>query len=196
LKDNGIKTRQEIFADIGLGRRLNTVIARQLAKLSALENPIPTPIAGVITIHGNEGMSVQFAKCCRPIPGDPIIGIIKSGQGLIIHTHDCPTLRKGRTGTEEWVDVVWDKNINKTFEVSIKLIVANQRGVLAKVASSIADAESNIENVHFNNEGDYTAIFFTLQVNSRQHLANVMRNLRTIQEVIRISREKNLPHKS
>lgn len=193
LKENGVKTRQEVFTDIGLGRRLNTVIARQLAKLSALENPIPTPNAGVITIFGNEGMSVQFAKCCRPIPGDPIIGAIKSGQGLIIHTHDCSALRKGRTGSEDWVDVVWDKNINKLFEVSIKLIVANQRGVLAKIASSIADAESNIENVHFNNEGDYTAIYFTLQVNNRQHLANLIRNLRTIPEVIRISREKNAP---
>ena len=194
LKESGVKTRQDMFTDIGLGRRLNTVIARQLAKLSALDNPLPSPNAGVITIHGNEGMSVQFASCCRPIPGDPIIGTIKSGQGLVIHTHDCPTLRKGRAGTEEWVDVVWDKKINKLFEVSIKLIVANQQGVLAKVAASIADAQSNIENVHFNNEGDYTSIYFTLQVESRQHLANVMRNLRTISEVIRISREKNIPH--
>jgi len=105
-----------------------------------------------------------------------------------------PHLRKGRAGSEEWVDVVWDKHINKLFEVGIKLIVANQQGVLAKVAASIADAKSNIENVHFNNEGDYTSIYFTLQVESRQHLANVMRNLRTINEVIRISREKHIPN--
>ncbi|MFM2397468.1 MAG: hypothetical protein RLZZ144_718 [Pseudomonadota bacterium] len=194
LKETDVKTRQEIFTDIGLGRRLNTVIARQLAKLSALENPLPSPNSGVITIHGNEGMSVQFASCCRPIPGDPIIGTIKSGQGLIIHTYDCPTIRKSHAGTKEWVNVAWDKNINKLFEVSIKLIVANQQGVLAKVAASIADAKSNIENVHFDKEGDYTSLYFTLQVNSRQHLANMMRNLRTISEVIRISREKNLPH--
>ena len=194
IKETGSKSRLEILTDIGLGRRLNMVVARQLAKLSELENPVPTPTAGVITIYGTEGMSIQFAKCCRPIPGDPIIGTIKSGQGLIIHTHDCPTLRKGRTGSEELVEVVWDKNITKVFEVNIKLIVANQRGVLAKVAASIADAESNIENVHFNSEGEYTAIFFTLQVNSRQHLANVMRNLRAIPEVIRITREKNIPN--
>ncbi|MDP2804723.1 MAG: guanosine-3',5'-bis(diphosphate) 3'-pyrophosphohydrolase, partial [Gallionellaceae bacterium] len=91
------------------------------------------------------------------------------------------------------IDVAWDKNISKLFDVSIKLIVANQRGVLAKVASSIADAESNIENVHFSNEGEYTALYFTLQVNNRLHLASVLRNLRRISEVIRITRVKSIP---
>jgi GTP pyrophosphokinase len=194
LRETGAKSRQEIFADIGLGRRLNMVIARQLAKLSEGEGARPDAApTGIITLLGTEGMAVQYAKCCRPIPGDPIIGVIKSGLGLVVHTHDCPSLRKGRNGGEEWMDVVWDKNISKLFEVSIKLIVANQRGVLAKVASSIADAESNIENVHFTSEGDYTALYFTLQVSNRLHLANVMRDLRKIPEVIRITRVKNIP---
>ncbi len=194
LRETGAKSRQEIFADVGLGRRLNMVIARQLAKLSEGEGARPDAApTGIITLLGTEGMAVQYAKCCRPIPGDPIIGVIKSGLGLVVHTHDCPSLRKGRNGGEEWMDVVWDKNISKLFEVSIKLIVANQRGVLAKVASSIADAESNIENVHFTSEGEYTALYFTLQVSNRLHLANVMRDLRKIPEVIRITRVKNIP---
>jgi len=142
----------------------------------------------VVTIQGTEGMAVQFAKCCRPIPGDPIIGVIKSGQGMVVHTHDCPTLRKGRSGGEQWLDVVWDKNISRPFDVGLKLVVANQRGVLAKVAAAIAEAESNIENVNFTNEGEYTALHFTLEVNNRLHLANVMRKLRKIPEVIRIIR--------
>lgn len=193
LKETGAKSRQEIFADIGLGRRLNMVIARQLARVGDLAGQDAAVNSGVVTILGTEGMAIQFAKCCRPIPGDPIISVIKPGQGLIVHTHDCPSLRKGRNGTEEWLDVAWDKNINKLFDVSIKLIVANQRGVLAKVAASIADAESNIENVHFSSEGEYTALYFTLQVNNRLHLAQVMRNLRKIAEVIRITRVKNIP---
>jgi len=191
LKETGAKSRQEIFADIGLGRSLNTVIARKLARVSEDTAFNDNPSSRVITILGTEGMAVQFGKCCMPIPGDPIIGVIKSGQGLVVHTHDCNTLRKGRNASDEWLDVVWDKNINKLFDVNIKLIVANQRGVLAKVATAIAEAESNIENVHFNNEGDYTALYFTLQVNHRQHLASVMRNLRLIEEVTRITRIKN-----
>jgi GTP pyrophosphokinase len=191
LKETGSKSRQELLTDIGLGRRLNMVIAKQLAKMSDGENSrSESNSGGVITLLGNEGMAIQYAKCCRPIPGDPIIGVIKSGQGLVVHTHDCPTLRKGRSG-DEWLDVVWDKNITRPFDVSLKLIVANRRGVLAKVAAAIAEAESNIENVSFSNEGEYTATYFTLQVSNRLHLATIMRNLRKIQEVIRIIRVKN-----
>jgi len=194
INETSAKSQQEIFADIGLGRRLNMIIARQLARVGENQGQETNPGNGVVTILGTEGMAIQFAKCCRPIPGDPIIGAIKSGQGLIIHTHDCPSLRKGKTGADEWLDVAWDKNISKLFEVSINLIVANQRGVLAKVAASIAEAESNIENVHFSSEGEYTALYFTLQVSNRLHLANVMRNLRKISEVIRITRVKSIPN--
>jgi GTP pyrophosphokinase len=188
LKDTGVKTRQEILADIGLGRRLNMVVARQLACNSEIV-PVDAIANPVITIQGTEGMAVQFATCCRPIPGDPIIGVIKSGQGLVVHTHDCPSLRKGHNG--QWLDVVWDKNITRTFAVSLKLLVANQRGVLAKVAAAIANAESNIENVSFASEGEYTALHFTLEVNNRVHLASIMRSMRAIPEVIRIFRVQN-----
>ncbi len=190
LKDTGVKTRQEILADIGLGRRLNMVVARQLAHVSDAAPGEPASHA-VVTIQGTEGMAVQFAPCCRPIPGDPIIGVIKSGQGLIVHTHDCPTLRRGRSGAEQWLDVAWDKNINRPFDVNIKLLVADRRGVLAKVAAAISEAEANIENINFTHEGEYTALHFTLEVNNRLHLANIMRNLRKIPEVVRIIRVKN-----
>ncbi len=192
VKDTTAKSRDEILADIGLGRRLNMVIARQLARMvEGGANELPS--TGVITIQGTEGMAVQFAKCCRPIPGDPIIGVIKHGQGLVVHTHDCPMLRKGRNSAGDWLDVAWDRHINKPFDVNIKLIVANQRGVLAKAAAAIAEAESNIENAHFTNEGDYTTLYFTLQVGNRMHLAKVMRSLRKIPEVVRITRVKNTP---
>jgi GTP pyrophosphokinase len=186
LRDTGVKTRQEILADIGLGRRLNMVVARQLASIGEAL-PAEAAAGAAITIQGTEGMAVQFAKCCYPIPGDPIVGVLKSGQGLTVHTRDCASLHKGRGG-EQWLDVVWGKDIQRPFDVGLKLVVANQRGVLAKVAAAIADAESNIENVSFANEGEYTALHFTLEVNNRLHLANIMRSLRKIPEVIRIIR--------
>jgi guanosine-3',5'-bis(diphosphate) 3'-pyrophosphohydrolase len=191
LKDTGAKSRDEILADIGLGRRLNIVIAHQLARVG--EEGTEEQVAAPFTILGTEGMAVQFGKCCMPIPGDPIIGVITSGQGLVVHTHDCPNLRKGRNTSDKWLDVAWDKDINRPFSVNIKLMVANQRGVLAKAAAAIAEADSNIENVHFNNEGEYTRLYFTLQVNNRLHLANIMRRLRRIPEVIRITRVKGVP---
>ncbi len=193
LRENTGKSRLEILADIGLGKRLNIVVARQLLALTETTEERKHAPMGPITIRGTEGMAVQYARCCRPIPGDPIIGFIKRGQGLIIHTHDCPVIAKSRADTDKWLDVEWDPEApRKPFDVNIKLVVANQRGVLAKVAAAIADAGSNIDNVSMEEEDGsaYTTMNFTLQVENRIHLANVMRSLRKITEVVRITRVK------
>ncbi|GAO35960.1 guanosine-3',5'-bis(diphosphate) 3'-pyrophosphohydrolase [Sulfuricella sp. T08] len=187
------KHKQEILADIGLGKRLNIVVARHLLAITEMADERKHVPAGPITIRGTEGMAVQFAKCCRPIPGDPIIGFIKKGQGLVIHTHDCPVIAKDRADADKWLDVEWDPAApKKPFDINLKLVVANQRGVLAKVAAAIADAGSNIDNVSMEEEDGsaYTSMNFTLQVENRIHLANVMRNLRKIEEVVRIARMK------
>jgi guanosine-3',5'-bis(diphosphate) 3'-pyrophosphohydrolase len=193
LRENTGKSQLEILADIGLGKRLSIVVARQLLALTeAAEERRHAPM-GPITIRGTEGMAVQYARCCRPIPGDPIIGFINKGQGLVIHTHDCPVIAKNRADTDKWLDVEWDPEApKKPFDVNIKLVVANQRGVLAKVAAAIADAGSNIDNVSMEEEDGsaYTNMNFTLQVENRIHLANVMRSLRKIEEVVRITRVK------
>jgi guanosine-3',5'-bis(diphosphate) 3'-pyrophosphohydrolase len=188
-RDAGAKSRQEVFADVGLGKRLAAVVARQL--LSRGEpGPHETPAPGSVIIRGSEGMAVQFAQCCRPIPGDPIIGVISKGQGMVIHTHDCPVIAKARHDPDRVLDVAWDPETRKLFEVNIKLVVANQRGVLAKVAAEIAEAGSNIQNVAVDPEdgSSYTNMYFTLQVSNRLHLASIMRALRRIPEVVRISR--------
>jgi GTP pyrophosphokinase len=190
-RDAGAKSRQEVLADIGLGKRLSAVVARRL--LSRGEpGPNEAPARGSVIIHGSEGMAVQFAQCCRPIPGDPIIGIISKGQGMVIHTHDCSVITKARLDPDRVLDVAWDPETRKPFEVSIKLVAANQRGVLAKVAAEIAEAGSNIQNVAVDPEdgSSYTNMFFTLQVSNRLHLARIMRALRRIPEVVRISRVK------
>ena len=135
---------------------------------------------------------MQFAQCCQPIPGDPILGMINKGKGLIIHTHDCPAIAQFRADPDKWVDVEWDPETKKLFDVKIKLMAANQRGVLAKVAAEIANENSNIENVSMEEEDGsaYTSMVFTLQVEDRTHLARVMRGLRQIPEVVRIARVK------
>ncbi|MBI3043458.1 MAG: bifunctional (p)ppGpp synthetase/guanosine-3',5'-bis(diphosphate) 3'-pyrophosphohydrolase [Betaproteobacteria bacterium] len=190
-RDAGAKSRQEVLADVGLGKRLAAVVARRL--LSRGEpGPQEAPAPGSVIIRGSEGIAVQFAPCCRPIPGDPIIGVISKGQGMTIHTHDCPVIAKARHDPERVLDVAWDPDTRKLFEVSIKLVVANRRGVLAKVAAEIAEAGSNIQNVAVDPEddGSYTNMFFTLQVSNRLHLARMMRGLRRVPEVVRITRVK------
>ncbi|MBM3357543.1 MAG: bifunctional (p)ppGpp synthetase/guanosine-3',5'-bis(diphosphate) 3'-pyrophosphohydrolase [Betaproteobacteria bacterium] len=189
LRDAGAKSREEILADIGLGKRLAAVVARRLLPLGEPgSNEVPMP--GSVIIRGSEGLAVQFAQCCKPIPGDPIIGIISKGQGMVIHTHDCPAIIRARHDPDRILDVAWDPDTRKLFDVSIKLVVANQRGVLAKVAAEIAGAGSNIQNVAVDPEdgSDYTNMYFTLQVSDRLHLARILRSLRGITEVVRLSR--------
>ena len=193
LKETAAKSSTEILADIGLGKRLAVVVARQLwAQGGADGEPVDLRPSGPVVIRGSEGMAVQLAKCCRPIPGDPIIGMITKGHGMVVHTHDCPVLSKMRLDPEKLLDIEWSPDSKKLFDVSIKIVVANQRGVLAKVAASIAEAGSNIENVAMDPQdgSQYTTMHFTLQVGNRHHLANILRNLRRVTEVLRIARVK------
>jgi RelA/SpoT family (p)ppGpp synthetase len=192
VRDLGAKSKQEVMADIGLGKRLAAIVARKLLVLAEPHQPETRSPAGSIVIHGSEGMAVQFAKCCRPVPGDPIIGFIKKGHGLVVHTHDCATAAKSRGDPEKWLDVEWAPHTDKLFDVAIRVVVVNQPGVLAKVASAIAESGSNIDNVSMDEERSlYTTMHFTLQVANRLHLAKVMRSLRRIQEVVRITRVKD-----
>jgi RelA/SpoT family (p)ppGpp synthetase len=192
VRDLGAKSRQEVVADIGLGKRLAAIVARKLLALTESDQPEARAPAGSIVIHGSEGLAVQFARCCNPIPGDPIIGFIKKGQGLVVHTHDCPTAAKSRGDPEKWLDVEWAPLTDKMFDVGIRVTVVNQRGVLAKVATAIAEGGSNIDNVSMDEERSlYTTMHFTLQVANRLHLAKVLRALRRVREVVRIARVKD-----
>ena len=195
VRDSSAKSRDEILADIGLGKRLAVVVSRQLLSFANQMPPPETNQKGAILIRGSEGNAVQFARCCKPIPGDPILGLISKGQGMVIHTHDCPAFGKTRPDPERMLDVAWDEDTRRLFEVSIRLVVANERGVLARVAADIAAAGSNIQNVVVEPEdgGKYTGMDFTIQVSNRIHLARLMRSLRGIPEVMRIFRLKGTP---
>jgi GTP pyrophosphokinase len=188
-RDSGAKSKKDLLADMGLGKHLPAVVARRLVTPGESATGA-SGSADLITILGTEGMAVQFAKCCRPIPEDPVVGFIKKDQGLVIHIHDCPTVSKNRGNSDNWLDVAWGKDITRQFEVSIKLMAANQRGVLARVAAAIAEAGSNIDNVGMEGDGAYTTMTFMLQVRNRHHLAQVIRNLRRTSEVAKITRVK------
>lgn len=190
VRSSGNKFIQEVFTDIGLGKRLPSVVARRLL---ARDDGAPSPGPSALAIHGTEGMAIQLAKCCQPIPGDPIIGSIRKGHGLVIHTHDCQNIRKSRSHEpQKWIDVEWEPEAGKLFEVRIKVEVKNTRGVLAQVAAAIAEAGSNIENVAMDASPEhlFTSLNFTIQVANRVHLAQVMRGMRHIPEVTRISRDR------
>ena len=191
LRETGSRSRQEILADIGLGKRLPAVVARRLLRHAERDDAKGAPRAGgSVVIRGTEGMAVQLASCCRPIPGDAIVGSIKKGQGLVVHTAECRAIARSRHNEpEQWIDVEWDRSTSRLFQASLKVMVANERGVLAKVASEIAEAASNIDSISMEDERSvFAAMHFVIEVADRRHLARVMRALRRLPEVKKLTR--------
>jgi guanosine-3',5'-bis(diphosphate) 3'-pyrophosphohydrolase len=187
LKAFSGKSQREVLTDIGLGKRLPAIVARRLVGDQAADGEAGQG-AGAIRIKGSTDMAMQLAHCCRPIPGDPIVGVIRAGQGLIVHTNDCSALRGGR---KEWVDVEWDDDPTGPFEVLVRVVAQNTPGVLARLAVTIAEHNANIANVRMDEgEGATTGLYFTLQVDGRSHLARILRNLRRLPTVTRITRLK------
>ncbi len=193
MRDYGAQDKTEILADIGLGKRISLMVAHQLLA-SDHQHTVSSAQKSFdkITIRGSEGMAVQFAQCCRPIPGDPILGFINKDKGLVIHTHDCNAIGKFKLDPDKWLDVEWDADDKRLFRVDLRVVVVNERGMLAKLAAGISDAGSNIDNVSAEEPdgSQYSTINFTVQVHNRVHLAELIRNLRKIPEVVRINRLK------
>src|SRR3954465_10131401 len=190
VRDGGARSRDEMLADIGLGKRLPAVIARRLLKHA---DPHREEALGTsVTIRGTEGMAVQLATCCRPIPGDAIVGSIKKGQGLVVHQSDCPAIIRSRKNEpDQWIDVEWDPRTTRLFQAAIHVMVENQRGVLARVASQIAEAGSNIDSTApAEARALFTSMPFVIEVANRQHLARVMRALRRLPDVKKLARAR------
>ena len=202
LFESGSKSMEELHADIGTGRRMSALVARHIMDLiedepSSIpfmqllnENAAPNKLDPVI-IYGSEGISVELANCCLPIPGDEIIGQLKRDQGLVVHTCECPVGKKQlQKEPDRWIDVAWGKDLNRRFDCKITIFTTNERGSLARVAAEIGDSDANIINVEMEGNAfdSLSQICFTIQVEGRKHLANLMRNVRHIQGVTKILR--------
>jgi len=205
VRDAQARDREEILADIGLGRRLAAVVARQLmlvppaagAELQPGEAIAETSralfaAAGPVVIRGTEGMALQAGSCCSPIPGDAIVGHMRRDQGLAVHQADCPVALRGRRADpERWIDLQWAEDAAGPFGAKLAVSAANERGTLARIAVAIAEAESNILNVGMEDENaEQAQLNFKLQVRDRRHLARVMRMLRRVPQVSRVVRVK------
>ena len=194
-KEYGSKSQLDILADIGLGKRLSFVVAQALTKVPGKAddgNAQPLVKQGALTLRGVEGVAIQYGKCCRPIPGDALTGQFRRGQGLLVHTRDCATLKKQSVDVAELVDVEWAPDVEGVFVTGVRLLVADRRGLLAELASAIADADANIDAVSMERPdgGDVLAMFFAVQVRDRRHLAQVLRALHHITDVKRATRAR------
>ncbi len=189
LKEFSLESRDELLQEVGLGNRIATIVARQLlekpatAKKRTRKNNLP------LTIKGTEGMVVNFPKCCLPIPDDPIIGFVTTGRGIVVHHQTCPNVTEFRNHPDKWLDVAWEEQIDGSFSTNVRVEVTNQRGVLAKIATEIAARNANIISVEMHDKDDrYTTLKFVVEVTNRLHLADIIRRIRNIPHVSRISR--------
>src|SRR5690606_2144416 len=196
---SGANSREEILADIGLGKRLAAVVARRfgpgtdvVATTAGVVDEVTSVRSAPVLIQGNEGQSVQLAPGCTPIPGDALVGFIRLGHGLVVHTEDCPTGRRLRAREpDRWMDVGWDENTAHHLSTRVDVVARNERGVLGRIAAEVTAADSNITHVTTQDDTLSTVtMHFVLQVENREHLARVFRYLRRIPQVERIVRVK------
>jgi len=195
LKILSIKTFDELLEDIGLGNKMPFLIAKYLTqddinapiKLDDMSQAKKTPLI----IKGTEGMVITLAKCCRPIPGDSIIGFFNPGKGIVVHDHECRNRSVIRKKHASWLDVEWCPNVSGDFAVDLRIEILNQRGSLATIASTISEQDANIENVTVVDQDDRVSVdLITLTVKNRVHLAKIMRRLKDLSIVLKITRAK------
>lgn len=203
LSESHAKTLEDLYADIGIGKRIPALVARQVFRLLESESlpasllhtmPDTGPEMKPVVITGTEGTAVQLASCCLPIPGDAICGFMRRDQGLTAHTMDCDIAKRSRSkDAARWIQVIWGDELNRSFDCRIRVLVHNEKGVLARVAAEIGESDANIIFVAMDDDKDILMrlLRFTIQVKDRIHLARTIRNVRRVKGVARIIRERN-----
>jgi guanosine-3',5'-bis(diphosphate) 3'-pyrophosphohydrolase len=200
LNESSAKTLEELHTDIGIGKRMAALVARHILDLVEDDSPSipfqefegeksskPEPVM----IYGSEGVSVQLAPCCLPIPGDGIIGQLKRDQGLVVHADYCENAKRMQVREpDRWIDVNWGDDLNRRFDCRITAMVSNERGALARIAAEIGESDANISHVSIEDglANDLTNIHFTIQIEDRTHLARLMRNVKHLNGVKKIWR--------
>ena len=200
VKELNMKDSDELYEKIGLGERMAPLVARRLqplleANAEASEpgehagGPTAHPAAGPLMIAGTEGLLVTYARCCFPIPNDPIMAYLSAGRGVMIHRQNCGNLAEYRKQPEKWLSVAWEATHDRLFSSEIQLEINNRVGVLAAVASSIAGTETNIDQVSLEERDvNSSSLKFQVQVRDRKHLARVIRIIRRMPDVQRVTR--------
>ncbi|WP_312183917.1 TGS domain-containing protein, partial [Pantoea sp. CTOTU46764] len=181
----------DLLAEIGLGNAMSVVVAKNLLQ-SGNEEPQSNSKRKKLPIKGADGVLITFAKCCRPIPGDPIVAHVSPGKGLVVHHESCRNIRGYQKEPEKFMPVEWDKVTDQEFVAEIKVDMFNHQGALANLTAAINTAGSNIQSLNTEErDGRVYSAFIRLTANDRVHLANIMRKIRVMPDVIKVHRNRN-----
>jgi (p)ppGpp synthase/HD superfamily hydrolase len=185
LNEYRLELIEDLLEDIGLGNRMAYVVARRL--LGEGEQ-LPSP-EGPLAIRGTEGLVLSYAKCCTPIPGDPIVGHLSAGKGMVVHLDNCRNISEIRHNPEKCIQLSWAKDVTGEFNVELRVELEHQRGLIALLASSVNAADGNIEKISMDErDGRISVVQLVVSVHDRVHLARVIKKLRALTGVIRITR--------
>ena len=208
IRFTGNRSRSELLTDIGLGKRIATIVAKRLVLLLAEQGERPDALLlsrerytahenvsqGSVTLDGSESATIKFAQCCRPVPGDAIVGYLGRGEGLVVHTADCAVAKRLLyKDSERFITVDWSDEPVRPFPTGVVVTVASGKGVLARVAAALAAAEADINHVDMDEQAsqDTTDFRFVLAVRDKPHLDAVLRNLRRTPSVLRAVRSRS-----
>jgi len=182
LAEQKFRRLEELLADIALGNRVAEHVATQLLRLKGGKTRLrASRTAESIRITGAERGVLTFANCCHPLPGDDIMGFMSAGKGIVVHRLECPNVPEFRKSPERCIAMEWDRDVSGDYKCELRVDIQNKPGVLASVAAAIAESNSNIENVEYQDRGVMSAIIvFTIEVRNRKHLADVMRRVRRL----------------
>jgi GTP diphosphokinase / guanosine-3',5'-bis(diphosphate) 3'-diphosphatase len=189
VKELNLRDADELYEKIGLGERLAPLVARRLQPADGEGEANQAHAGGPLMIAGTEGLLVTYARCCFPIPNDPIMAYLSAGRGVMIHRQNCGNLAEYRKQPDKWLSVAWESTRGRLFSSEIQLEINNRVGVLAAVASSIAGTETNIDQVSLEERDvNSSSLKFQVQVRDRKHLARVIRTVRRMPDVQRVFR--------
>lgn len=195
LSQNNLGSLDQLLEDIGLGNRMSYMVAQKLvsqSKAAPVLQSTGNEQEGYLALRGSEGLVMNYAKCCHPIPGDLIVGHISSGRGMVIHTNDCNNIIDIRDNPEKCVSVRWDPDVEGEFSVELRVELENQRGIIATLATTITGTEANIEKIStLERDARFSIVNLSLNVRNRVHLARVLKRVRLIPSVSRVSRVKS-----
>ena len=188
LNEYQMEVIEDLLEDIGLGNRMAYVIARRLLSSDGEQAP---SAEGPLAIRGTEGLVLNYAKCCTPIPGDPIVGHLSAGKGMVVHLDTCRNIAEVRHNPDKCIQLSWSKDVTGEFNVELRVELEHQRGLIALLAGSVNAADGNIEKIGMDErDGRISVVQLVVSVHDRVHLARVIRKLRTIKGVMRITRVK------
>lgn len=192
LEETDFDVLDDLLEDIGLGNRMAYIVARRLLPDENKNQQTTDEDNTAIAIHGAEGMVMSFAKCCHPIPGDHIVGYISSGKGMVVHIESCNNVAEILDDPKKHLALRWDPVVEGEFPVEIRVEIEHQRGLIATLANAISSCEANIDKISTADRDAQTSIVnLTVNVRNRVHLAEVMKKVRVIKSVIKVSRIKN-----